>query len=655
MRTFYIVFTIFLCVLTMQRGFAQESDLDTDLMLEMSLEELMNIDVSVASKNSVSNIRETPGVISIISRRDIEMSGASDLLGILQRLVPGFAFGADVEGVVGVGIRGLWSHEGKVLLMIDGKSINDEQFATTQFGNHINADVIEKIEIIRGPGSSIYGGYAALGVINVITQSFENAGTASFSGGFADKSYSHQNVTAQAGIERGDFRFSVNTAYNKGYRSNLSHPDYGGFDTSFFNTNMINSIFVNAKLEYTKFKMSYMVDKYETSTIDLWGTHSNEAFAEKWDTYAIDGSYDFEFGSLKVTPYVKYKYQLPWNTSMVAQEYTNFKHATKLTSGVVASYAVNDKINATLGAETYQHDLKLPDEVGEFEETFRNGKDVMQIQSLSAFGELGLKTSIVNVMAGARFDAFNEFSNSFLPRLAVTKIMNDLHFKGMLSGSFRIPGGIIPNRTLEGNQIKPETVWSYEVEAGYKFGENSLISVNGFYHDLRQVIVYQTDGSVGFYGNGGRFGTAGIESTYRFVAQGLNLNVNYAFHTPMGSKDNIYRMPDKNGYFVGFAPHRANVNASLRVIDDVFFNFTGRVYGQRYGIVANGIVAKMNPLTMTDFNLRVKNLFKQGLNATVGVDNVFDYKFVYYQAYDGGHAGLPGFGRTLVLKVDYNF
>lgn len=656
MKTIFIVFFVVISIGMIPKSFSQENDVSTDIMLNMSLEDLMNIEVSVASKSSISNIRETPGVISIISRRDIEMSGAYDLLGILQRLVPGFGFATNVEGIVGIGIRGLWSHEGKVLLMIDGKSINDEQFANTLFGNHISADVIEKVEIIRGPGSSIYGGYASLGVINVITRNFENSAVVSFSGGYADKTFSHQNIMASAGVNRGELKFTVNTAFNRGFRSNLTHRDYFGYDTTFLNSNELNSIFISANLEYKKLKLSYLVDKYETTTFDLWGSHSREAYAEKWDTYAFGGSYDFEFESLKVTPYVKYKYQLPWHTFMIPEEYTNSKHVAKITAGVVASYSMSDQMTATAGVEAYQHDLNMPEKVSIFEETFRSGKDVMRIQSFSAFTEIALRTSFAKVLAGVRFDAFDKFSNSFLPRVAVTKVINDLHFKGMLSGSFRIPGGIIPNRTLNLNdRIKPETVWSYELEAGYKIGNHSLISFNGFYHDLRQVIVYQTAGSIGFYGNGGRFGSAGLESTYRYVTNDLNLNINYAFYAPVGNNDNMYRMPEKNGYYIGFAKHRLNMNASLRIVDDLFFNFIGRIYGERYGIVGSGLIDKMESLMMTDFNLRAKNVFFDGLNASIGIDNVFDYKFIYYSDSDAGHAGLPGFGRTLVLKMDYNF
>jgi outer membrane cobalamin receptor len=86
------------------------------------------------------------------------------------RNVPGFEFGLDVEGVVGLGIRGNWAHEGKVVLFIDGQEMNESLYSTLQFGNHYPVEHIDRIEIIRGPGSALHGGFAAYAVINIITR-----------------------------------------------------------------------------------------------------------------------------------------------------------------------------------------------------------------------------------------------------------------------------------------------------------------------------------------------------------------------------------------------------------------------------------------------------------------------------------------------------
>jgi outer membrane cobalamin receptor len=193
------------------------------------------------------------------------------------------------------------------------------------------------------------------------------------------------------------------------------------------------------------------------------------------------------------------------------------------------------------------------------------------------------------------------------------------------------------------------------VETGLRFSGNNFLTVNGFYHDLRNVIIYQTDGSIGFYGNGGRLGTAGVEAAYRFVTPILNLNINYAYYKPMGSKENDYIVPQKENFYLSFANHRVNANASLRINDNSYFNLIGRFYGNRYGVVGDGVIAKSGSGLYWDANFVFDRFLVQNLTATFGLQNLLDYDFIYYQAYDGGHAGLPSLGRTLMAKVEYRF
>ncbi|MCC7231496.1 MAG: TonB-dependent receptor plug domain-containing protein, partial [Bacteroidia bacterium] len=79
-----------------ENGTAKDS---TDFY-NMSLEQLMNVEVSIASRASQTP-RESPGIVTVITREEILHSGASDLMELLSR-VPGFDFGVDVQGVVGV-------------------------------------------------------------------------------------------------------------------------------------------------------------------------------------------------------------------------------------------------------------------------------------------------------------------------------------------------------------------------------------------------------------------------------------------------------------------------------------------------------------------------------------------------------------------------
>jgi len=125
---------------------------------DLSLEELLNVDLTVASRRALS-ARESPGIVTLLTREELRRAGVRDLVDAL-RLVPGFSFGVDVQGVAGAGVRGFWAHEGKVALFIDGVEMNEALYSTLQFGHHYPVELIEKIEIIRGPGSAVYGGTA---------------------------------------------------------------------------------------------------------------------------------------------------------------------------------------------------------------------------------------------------------------------------------------------------------------------------------------------------------------------------------------------------------------------------------------------------------------------------------------------------------------
>jgi len=94
--------------------------------------ELFAADAVLKAETTVASIRpatvrETPGVVTIVTREEIVRSGARDLIDVLRN-VPGFSFGVDVEGVVDLGFRGVWGHEGKILLMIDGLEMNEQLF-----------------------------------------------------------------------------------------------------------------------------------------------------------------------------------------------------------------------------------------------------------------------------------------------------------------------------------------------------------------------------------------------------------------------------------------------------------------------------------------------------------------------------------------------
>jgi outer membrane cobalamin receptor len=135
---------------------------------QMSLEDLLTLEVAVASVLPQGR-SEVPSVISVITREDIETYGARDATDIL-RMVPGFEFVNDSYAFYGASFRGIAVLEAKLLVMINGVPVNEYGYGMFVFFGTIPASIVDRVEIIRGPGSALYGGFAEAGVVNFITK-----------------------------------------------------------------------------------------------------------------------------------------------------------------------------------------------------------------------------------------------------------------------------------------------------------------------------------------------------------------------------------------------------------------------------------------------------------------------------------------------------
>lgn len=160
-------------------GQSRASRSETADLTELSIEELMTIeiaDVSGASKFE-QKATEAPSSVSIVTAEDIKRYGYRTLAEILQG-VRGFYTSNDrtysYAGVRGFSRAG--DYNTRLLLLIDGHRINDDIYDQAFLGTEfpLDVDLIDSVEIIRGPTHSLYGSNAFMGVINVITRSAED-------------------------------------------------------------------------------------------------------------------------------------------------------------------------------------------------------------------------------------------------------------------------------------------------------------------------------------------------------------------------------------------------------------------------------------------------------------------------------------------------
>jgi len=195
-------------------------------LADASLEDLMNIEVTTVSKKE-QKLSQAPAAIYVITREDIRRSGMTAIPDLL-RMVPGLQVGQMQAGAWGVSARGFNSQNSdKMLVLVDGRSIYspidkgvfwDEQ--------DIPLEDIERIEVIRGPGATMWGANAVNGVVNIITKKAKDT-----QGSLAAASAGAGQLGAElrfGGSLGGDGYYRIFSKYTDGENLNAGQLTLGG-------------------------------------------------------------------------------------------------------------------------------------------------------------------------------------------------------------------------------------------------------------------------------------------------------------------------------------------------------------------------------------------------------------------------------------------
>lgn len=199
----------------------------------MSLQELLKVKIAT---NKEQVMEEAPSIVSVISKKDIAAYGCRELPDVL-RMVPGFEFGADLLGLVGLRFRGIWTQEGKSLLMLNGVALNDLGYGSYNYIGTLPVSIIDRVEIIRGPGSAIYGAFAEVCVINIITLPSTKTNTLVLSGngGLVGKDGYAVDGNISATGTNGELKYNINLGYAERPLSTREYSDFFGNSLKFDN------------------------------------------------------------------------------------------------------------------------------------------------------------------------------------------------------------------------------------------------------------------------------------------------------------------------------------------------------------------------------------------------------------------------------------
>uniref|UniRef100_A0A7C4UHH2 TonB-dependent receptor n=1 Tax=candidate division WOR-3 bacterium TaxID=2052148 RepID=A0A7C4UHH2_UNCW3 len=616
---------------------------------ELGLEEILEKEIAVASYKELT-VEASPGIISILTEEDIKNSGARDLIDLLY-LVPGIQFGLDVEGVVGIGLRGNWGHEGKILLMIDGIEMNEIDYGTLQFGNHFSLDQIKEIQIIRGPGSTMYGGYAEIGVINIITKKNDNFKNLYFSGllGKMEKGLSRGNMNIGFGKKISDFNFT--TLFFKGYgiRSDRVYTDLNGNTYDMKNNSEISPLNINLKLGFKDLDFVFIYDSYKTTERDYWGENLPYAINEDFISYLFSIKYNISLNNIKITPRIDFKMEKPWLIKDTIEEgnYYNDRYLFRLNGGLTLIYEPFNSLIISAGGNFIFDSLKS--------EIYNDGFEGVSYKNKVIFSDGTLKSNFGNLFFGGRYENHSKYGVTIVPRFCYTKIFEPFHLKFLYTNAFRSP--TIENIRLTPD-IKPERTNIYEIESGFKMSKQLYFTFNIFDISIYKLIVYYTyydslnQTNYEGYKNEGNIETMGFETELRYKKDWVSFYATYSYYFAHKNNVELYKVPEditSDKYILlGFPHHKITFNSNI-YMNRIKINPSMIYLSERYSTEK-----KFPQIFLLNLYCTIDNILIKGVDLGLGIYNILNADFDFIQPYDGGHPPLPGPSREMIIKLNYN-
>ncbi len=444
-------------------------------LYDMSLKELMQLNVQVASKRDES-IQNAPGIITVINSSELKKFGGRNLHDVMrlipavQQVYPQFVHRNSVA------IRGLTtpSLDKYFLILLNGKPMRDPIFygVNAPLYEGIPLELIDRLEIIRGPGSVIYGSNAFSGVMDIITKDPDNYpenviqsrigsfGThineALYNTHFADK--------------KGSLVAAIRTNDSDGWE--LRFKDTSGIEDSFNNENHAWSGFL--ELNYSDFSMSiFKADVSEKQTL------SNGLIAD-----ATQRKSDRDFFALEYNHALNESWQAKLdfssNSSNIAasQEYD-----ARDTSLEFMTHGQVNQFNIDVGIRYRRNTLIDPDQV-----------KVSEVNYQSAFFQLGSQLSKVHkLVTGLQIINPDTSDIQYAPRISLLSQFNNyLNSKLMYSRAYSTPTGVefsihLPNPSGSGPDLFignpnliPTTLDNYDLQFSYT-DTNSFAAINFFY------------------------------------------------------------------------------------------------------------------------------------------------------------------------------
>ena len=582
---------------------------------------------------------ETGKVVDIITQDQLQKSGGKSIGEILNQQ-PGLIInGADNNLGTNQTVYTWGASRASTLILIDGIPLYDASGETDAFdlNNFALAD-IERIEILKGAQSTLYGSDAVAGVINIISKKGEKKPFnlhADLSAGSYDTYKGNISLSGTNGKGQTYF-ISYNKIYSKGFSSAYDSTGKQNFDKDGFDQDVVQLNYTFKPVRNTSVRL---FSKYNNNHADI----DAGAFADDKDyTYRNDNTiagvsldYKLNDGFIKL----QYNYNI-FNRNFIddSSDVGGFSTYQKGRYNGTSNFAelytnlhLNKHIELLAGADyrqnkTYQKYIYIPD-YG-FPSLPISG-DSAHTNQFSGYASLYLKsTKGFNLDFGGRWNYHSIYGNNFTYSINPFYVINN-HYKiyANVSSGYRVPSLYQLYSEYGNKNLKPEVTTSYEAGVQY-YSENINARATGFVRNGKDVFLFYTDPNTfaSNYINGDKQHDYGIETeaTINFTSK-FSASLNYTYVdgkiTTQNSsvKDtsffNLYKRP-KNVFNLSF-----NYNLTKELYLSTHLKTVSKAYEPQYMAAPY----QLKGYYTLDFYSRYK--FNKKFSIFADLQNITDQKY----------------------------
>ena len=649
-------------------------------------------------------ITKSPASVSVITSEQIKNMGAKDLMEVLNT-VPGFQVfkGAYTQRVQ---IRGILKPTSSgLLLMINSHPVNNNFTGSGVWAyGHMSVKNIKRVEVIRGPGSALYGANAFSGIVNVITKSGAEIDSLEISTSYGSDSYKRQNYLH--GDVWGDLEMVLNINFleTNGYQASVDRDNQFNYDNKYgtkatlapgTSNNQERQLDMSLNLRFKDFwfdgrlidhergpnvgitdalnqsseinsDAGYMVLGYSKQVTDNWKIdakiYQNHQKNNDIVQFLPNGAFGLDRGlyadivnkNTRTGIELQSMYNISDNNTLIfGATYEELKqfdveyaanHAWDANGNIILAVPGILPSNTTIDLTDTQYNYMQP-----AKRTFKAFylEDIWDV------------TEHLRLVIGGRYDDYSDFGGTFNPRAGLTWEYADGYDIKLLYGrAFRAPSFYelyTKHYFVKGNaNLAPETVDTYELSFGARFTEDLKGRITGFYSKFTDVIVEEKrivgGNTIHQFQNASELDIQGIEAELRYnFGRGSYLSASYTYQNAMdpNSEERVGRVPVHFGTVTG----NYRFNKHLNWHSDLYWSSAAkkRADAGETTTYATSFMVVNTTLTAKEFCPGLENL-----TASFSVYNVFDedYSMDYSQELPGG-APMPR--RSYMIQLGYSF